>query len=287
MELAHHPLIDPIIQDRLQYYLTSQTMSDINLANWNIENYVVKFLSWIQHSSYNQLHGLDAFANTAYCAGALEGIANFVHRHAVKRRLRFSRAEFVGSKIACNHAQANWLFLEDAKLAKNDAVIISLPFSGNGGHHNDYDNIIEYCNKNNVPVLLDMAYYGISYNIKVDVDQPCISDIVFSLSKCFSVPMRLGLRLTRHEHDDLIQVNSNMKLINRWAVNAGIKLLNDFDINWLVDRYRPLQHAICMENNLEITNTLTLALGQPVVHDNFMRNGYRRVCITDELLQRV
>jgi len=287
MKLAHDPIVDPVVQKKLELLLTEQTLDDIDLESWNIDNYTTLFVDWIKNSNYNTIHGLEQFPLKAYCAGALEGIATFVHRHATTRRLRFSRAEFVASKICSNHAKATWKFIEEEDLDSNDAVIISLPFSGNGSTHHNYDNIIDYCNQHNVPVLIDMAYFGISYDIQVDLAQPCITDVVFSLSKCFSVPMRLGLRLSKYDFDDLIQVNSGMKLINRWAVNAGIGLLKKFSHNWIVEKYRPLQQQICEKYNLMSSNTVTLALGWPEVHDEFMRNGYRRVCITDELLQRL
>lgn len=52
MQLAHEPLRDPVIQDRLEYHLKNQVLSDINLNTWEIENYINGFLMWMDRSSF-------------------------------------------------------------------------------------------------------------------------------------------------------------------------------------------------------------------------------------------
>lgn len=287
MKLAHDPILDPIIQQSVEGYHQGQSLSAIDLESWQKEKYTITFKDWIQSSSYNSIHGLDSFAYESYCAGAVDGIASFIHRHVTTKRLRFSRAEFVGSKIASNHAKANFTWLEDDKLKDNDAVILSVPFSGTGCVHSDYDKIIKECNQKNIPVLIDLAYFAISYDIEIDLDQPCITDVVFSLSKCFSTSLRLGYRLTKEHNDDLVQVSHDLKLVNRWAVNTGTQLMQNFSHNWIVDRLRPVQLDVCRDLNLIPSNTLTLAQGNKQLHSDFERNGFLRICITDELHQRL
>jgi hypothetical protein len=99
--------------------------------------------------------------------------------------------------------------------------------------------------------------------------------------------LRLGLRLTREFHDDLLQSCSDLKIYNRVSTSVGIKLMNHFSHDWIVDKYLYHQKEICQQLNLAPSNTLTLAIGNSVDHQQFYRNGFYRVCITNELQQAV
>jgi TPP-dependent pyruvate/acetoin dehydrogenase alpha subunit len=93
--------------------------------------------------------------------------------------------------------------------------------------------------------------------------------------------------MTREYHDDLIQGNSDSKIINRIAAQVGIELMKKFPHDYIISKYREKGEEICRKLNLTPSNTLTLALGNEHDHKDFFRNGYYRVCITNELLQDV
>jgi hypothetical protein len=284
MKLAHEPIIDKEINKEIQNILNKINYSSLDLKLWNIEEYFSIFKNWILSSQYNKIIGLENFNIVAYSCGSLESIVSFVHRHAVKKRLRFSRAEFVASKIAANHCNAKYLFLEDSKIEKNDAVIISLPFSGNGDHYPSYHDLIKNCNEIGVPVLLDVSYFGISQGIEINLNNDCITDVVFSLSKPMSVQLRLGIRFCKIDNDDLVQVNSNGKLFNRLSATIGIELMKKFSHDSLVKKYVPRYKIICEKYNLQQTPTFTLATSLDDRYKEFERNGFNRICITQELL---
>lgn len=285
MIIGHLPLVDPEVQIQIEKSLHDLRLSSVSLDNWRIENYLDTFTQWLTASKLNQINGLTDFSHRAYCVGCIDAIQNFIHRHVRHKRIRFSRAEFVASKIVSNHTGADWCYLEDQDLQTGDALIVSLPFSGNGGAIENYDYLIETCDRLDIPVLLDMAYFGISYGIDYDLTPKCITDVVVSLSKPFSVQLRLGMRFTRQANDDLIQVNSDSKIINRIAAQVGINLMQKFSHEFILFKYQARSQKICRELGLSPTNTITLALGDPQQHKNFFRNGYYRVCITNELLQ--
>jgi hypothetical protein len=286
MKISHDPILDTEIIKETQTILKNINYNSLNLNIWNIENYFSIFKNWIVSSTYNKVLGLEQFNVIAYSCGALESIVSFVHRHAVKKRLRFSKAEFIASKIASNHCNATYLFLEDGKIRKNDAVIISLPFAGNGDHYPNYDLLINRCNELKVPVLIDVSYFGISSGIKIDLNNECITDVVFSLSKPISVQLRLGIRFCKTDNDDLVQVNSNGKLFNRLSATIGIELMKKFSHNWLVEKYLPRYKSICEKNILQQTPTFTLATSNDIKYKEFERNGFNRICVTQEISDR-
>lgn len=287
MIVGHKPLTDPLVQNEIFQSLKNIDADSVSLDNWSSLEYFNTFRQWILDSKYNVVHGLDQFQYHAYCAGTYDGIQSFIHRHVTSRRIRFSRAEFVGSKIISNHAGANWCYLEDSPLQKNDAVVLSLPFSGNGSYFSDYDRTMELCSELGIPVLLDLAYFGISSGINYNFSHSCISDLVFSLSKPMSTQLRLGIRMTRKYHDDVVQVLSDNKTFNRIAASVAIQLLNKFSHTWFVERYVPRQHIVCQQFDIHPTPTFTLALGNSQKHEQFWREGYHRICITDELQQTI
>ena len=286
MILSHKPLTDPAVEQEL-FQLLGQIQSDqVSLKIWNTSTYIESFVDWIQASTYNQIHGLEAFGHRAYAHGAIEIIEEFINRHGSQRRIRFSEAEFVISKIACNSAGIEFLHLEAGPLASNDAVLVSMPFAGNGGVYPGYNDLIKQCNRLGVPMLLDVAYYGISHGMNIDLTPACITDVAFSLSKPLVTQLRLGLRLTRQRHDDVLQSNSDLKIYNRISAWLAVQLMKKFPCDYTISKYLDKQVNIC--NNLDIvpTATVTLALGDKR-HTEFYRNGFYRICITDELLQRV
>lgn len=287
MKTSHNPILDPVIQKSVENFHKSQSQETVKLEDWDNNLYTSTFKNWIKSSSYNSVSGLEHFKYESYCVGALDAITNFVHRHVSTKRIRFSQAEFIASKIATNHAKGTFVFLEDDDLKEGDALILSLPFGGSGSVHPDYDFFINECNNKNIPVLIDMAYFAISYDIHVDLSAECITDVVFSLSKCFNTSLRLGYRLTKQFHDDLIQCNHDLKLVNRWAINTGTMLLDAYSHDWLVEKFKPIQHSVCSDLNLMPSNTFTLAVGNTYDHAEFQRYGYIRVCITDEIHQRL
>jgi len=284
MKLAHDPIVDQTIKNEIQQLLKTVDYNSLDLDRWNIEEYFSAFKNWIASSKYNNITGLEKFDVLSYSCGSLESIVSFVHRHSVKKRLRFSKAEFVASKIASNHCGATYLFLEDGEIEVNDAVIISLPFSGNGDHYPNYNQLIKHCDGLGVPVLLDVSYYGISHGMSIDVNNKCITDVVFSLSKPMTVQLRLGIRFCKIDHDDLVQVNSNGKLFNRLSATIGIELMKKFSHNWLVEKYLPRYETVCKKYDLKQTPTFTLATSDNIAYKQFQRNGFNRICITQELL---
>jgi hypothetical protein len=286
MKLAHDPLLDPVVQQSLEQLHQLQTQRDVARESWDLNRYLDTWTSWILSSSHNQINGLDKFPFRACSAGVSDSIASFVYRHCRKRKIRYSRAEFVGAKIVSNHCGAEHAALEDAAITVNDAVILSFPFAGNGSRHPDHDAVLDTCDRLGVPVFIDMAYFGISHGLQIDLDRPSITDVAISASKFLSTPLRLGVRYRREYVDDTIQSLSDQKVLNRWAADLGEKLLTKYNHDWFVDRYVPLQKNICLEAGIEPTPTFTLALGDES-HKDFERGGIYRICITDELHQRL
>lgn len=282
MQKAHDPIVDPDVQASLFEINRSLTPDRVDRYTWDPAVYTDRFTRWLLEGTSHTIQGLEAFPLRAYCSGVTDALQNFVIRHN-RRRIRFSQAEFIAPRVTANYCGISWQWLEQDDIQANDAVIISWPFAGDGGTVGDQTGLLDVCDRLGVPVLIDMAYFGISHGMQFDFNRPCITDVTTSLSKPFSVPLRAGIRYSRQYHDDNIQTMNDAKIINRLAVYVALGLMDQFR-QWMVDRYRPRQLAICSQHGLTITPTMTLALGDPVRHQDFYRQGFYRICITDELV---
>ena len=60
------------------------------------------------------------------------------------------------------------------------------------------DTLQKICDKLNVPVFIDCAYFSVCRNLNFDLDRPCIRGVSFSMSKAFygTERLRIGLRLS-------------------------------------------------------------------------------------------
>lgn len=283
MLIAHKPLQDPEIVNKLFEIVRAVDYDLVDINSWSTQPHVEQFCSWIKQGSYNTIVGLESFPYAALCAGTSDAISTFIARNN-KRRIRFSRAEFTLSKIVCNSMQLDWAFLEDADLEHNDAVVVSFPFSGNGRSHPSYNKLITTCERLQIPVCVDAAYLGIGFGLHIVLTSPCITDVTVSLSKPFSTMLRHGIRFTRIRYDDTIQNNSETGILPRINVVTATELMKLFPQDYIITKYHSKYQTICHKLNLMPTNTITLASGTTDQYSEFVRGSYVRICLTDELL---
>ena len=286
MEVAHIPLLDPAVQSALKSQLAVAEIDSSPPGQWKINSYLDTFTNWIQSSSQHRIIGLDEFKYRAYSSGTVDSIAEFICRHTNSRRLRFSRAEFILSKIVSNSVNNNWTWLESEPLESGDALVVSLPFSGNGSTIPDFDTLLDTCDQLDIPVLIDLAYLGISYDLDIDLTHTCITDVTCSLSKPLNSFLRCGIRFTRELHDDRVQLMSDLGVVNRVATKLAEDLMLKFPGDYIFNTYKKRYEEVCAKLGLEKTNTLTLALGNAEQHQDFLRNGFYRICITNELIDQ-
>jgi hypothetical protein len=280
----HKPIYDTDVNDFLIQTTKLINEKNLILENWITQNHVSIYKNWIYQSKRRKIIGLDDFEYCALCSGTSQVIENFINRNQ-QRRLRFSRSEFVLSRIVCDANSINWDYLEEDEIRENDAVIVSWPFSGNGGDYPNISYLIKDCETYCVPILVDAAYFGIATDIEILVTSHCITDVCISLSKPFSTMLRHGIRFTRRYFDDTIQNSSKQGILHRPTIIMASELMLNYNSDYIVEKYFKKNKKICQENFLVSTPTITLALGDNNIHSEFNRGDFTRVCITDELMK--
>lgn len=280
----HKPIFDADVNAFIEQSLSNLTQNDLDLGSWGTAEHLDIFQSWITESTHRKIIGLNDFTHRALCNGTSQAIEAFINRNH-KRRLRFSASEFVLSKIICNTNGVSWQWLEDGAIEPNDAVVMSCPFSGNGGFIENSEELINVCQKLSIPVLIDAAYFGISTGIELNVSSSCITDVCVSVSKPFSTMLRHGIRFTRVYHDDHIQNSSDMGILARPCISVASRVLGKFDSDYIVNKYLSRYKKVCSDHDLIQTPTITLALGSPDRFPDFKRGDHVRICVTDEISQ--
>jgi hypothetical protein len=114
----------------------------------------------------------------------------------------------------------------------------------------------------------------------------CIEGVSFSMSKGFygAEHLRIGLRLTREDVDDPVEVFNSFKMVNFVSCDIGLKIMNNFEIDYIQNKYREKQIEICNELEIEPTNCAIFGVtnSEHLSFGNYDRGtDWRRVCISD------
>ena len=243
-----------------------------------------KFDEYIKASKLNNLKGLDAYEHRSFVHGTSQTFDSFWMRHNNKR-FRCFKGEFF-------YHQANWkkfykwCYLEDDNIQINDAVVISLPFSDYGKEHPRMREILEECERWEVPVLIDCAYYLIGRGIEFNfTEYDCIEDITFSLSKGFHLANRLraGTRYSKKYYDDNIHIYNEWKQYSHLSAHLGTELLSYFPPDYTVNKWRDKQLEFCKKVNLKPSDCVIFAFGGDEYKELNRGTEVNRLCIAVQI----
>lgn len=226
-----------------------------------IDRFCEQYPKWISSTKLNKYIGLEDFKFATYSLATSESFDKFYMRNN-KRRFRCFKGEYVYHQVAWRNGWPDWKFIEEEELQANDAVVISYPFSDTGTKHKLQDQVLTRCTELGIPVLLDLVFSGVSYDLVFDLTHPCITDVVFSLSKIFPVAYaRVGMRLTRIDDDDTMFVYNKISYNNRLGAALGLHFIDKFDVDYITNKYRATQLEFCKQLDVCPSNTVFFGLG--------------------------
>lgn len=222
-----------------------------------IDRFLAKFDQWVVAHGSNRVDGISNFQSD-FSQGTSQAFDSF-YNHVWNKRLRFFHGEYFYHVLAMIRSQRAWDWLPDASDIKpGDALVLSVPFCDTGKPVQDLETILQICDRNGVPVLLDCAYWGISQDIKINLNHDCIHTITFSLSKVFPCGhARIGVRYTRPNHDDGQRLHQRIGYNNRLSAALGLHLISKFPADYIPKKYR--------DTYLTITKILGLSPSHSVI----------------------
>jgi len=258
-----------------------------------LEEYANVWREWINYSNSKSLLGLQSFSFADYTQGTSQTFDNFILRHSKDREILVLAGDFQYHACLGKHVEFTTIpyphHLEGTLRGPDlHALIISAPFSDYGTMHPDFEHIMKACEVHNIPVCLDLAYWGISKHVHIDLDEfPAIKEVTCSLSKPFHTleNHRVGIRFTRDYVDDGVSMLNEVKMQNNYSMALGVEYMKNFspDYNWT--KFGSKYEDICAEQDLVYTDTIIFGLGDDLRHSEFNRgvHGNYRVCVSEWL----
>ena len=267
--------------------IDADELSNVITNNTNTaETFVDTFDEWIRGSKLNNIKGLLNYKT--FIAGTSQAFDTFWMRHHDKR-FRCFQGEFFYHKANWKKFH-KWEYIDNRDIAWGDAVVISYPFSDYCKEHSEMKNILDRCERSKVPVLIDWAYYVIAKDLDFDFSNySCVEDIVFSLSKGFyqANKLRAGIRYSRYFRDDNIDMYNEGEQLNHVGAYLGTKLLNEFPPDYAVNLFKDRQLKYCEEHNLKPADCVSFAFGDIKYNDLNRGTDVNRLCIADQIGDKV
>ena len=255
----------PIQDGPIEEFLRSLGMNDLNDAVRDpniIERFTDSYDAWIRSSSLNGIRGLGSYGR--YMSFAVtHAIEQFLMKHR-QRRIRTFRGEYPGTSGLISGYNLDHAYLPDDPITGNDAVIISLPFSGSGNQHPLMSKVLDDCETHGIPVMLDCAFFGICKGIDVDL-RGNIDTIAFSLSKCYNIPEhRIGM-IYSNAPPAGIELLHKHGYTTRFGAALALRLFDGFGPDYAYNRYANAQRLICHElGGMSPSDTVIFSNGDDV-----------------------
>jgi hypothetical protein len=144
-----------------------------------------------------------------------------------------------------------------SELVPGDVFVVSYPSCITTNYHNEFDNLLEHCKNNNIPVHIDGAWFGQCRNFSFNVDHPAISSVSVSLSKAFGLgSQRIGIRYTRERVNGPISIMNDFDYCNVSDMWLGVEMIKHFGVDYWWSNYGDLYSKVCKDFNLEETDSI-------------------------------
>jgi hypothetical protein len=259
---------------------------DHQLDHVSLDSYADLWKQWLSTSDYKQLIGLDEFDHIDYTQGTTQTFDQFVVRHAGTKKIVWLQGEFQYHQ--CITKNFSNLEINDAsELSHGQALFISLPFSGLGKVHPQFNRILDICEELCIPVCVDLAYWGISKNIQLDLKKyQCIEEITSSLSKSFYVLAnhRIGVRFSRKYLNDGISMLNEVNMQNFYSMSLANHFMTHFSSDWNWDQFGTKHAEVCRDLGLIPTDCVIFAVSNDDRYNFGRRTGdIWRVCLSEFL----
>lgn len=261
-----YPLFDKKIESVLYEFHTNgiakpiplidQSIIDNEYSDAIISNFTTKFTNHITSSKRNNIKGLDSFTRSDPILGCTQFIDDLYVMYGQ------SNIQVLEKEYTYHYRLfPNTIPSKIGSLDPNKQLILSCPFV-NGSMHTEMEVILQECNDKKINVHLDMAWLSAAKNVNVDLSNPCIRSVGFSLSKGYGLSgwNRVGLRFVKENRADSISLMTDYSQIHSLPLLTGSYFLDRLDPDHLWDAHEHNYYKICNDFNLVPTNTIHVTL---------------------------
>ena len=260
-------IYDPEYQNHLKKAPWEKWLSQNNYFDV-VEEYIAVFVDWIYSSRENKLSQSlkEKHFRKDITVGTTQTFDEAYYRYA-GRRLRLFRGEYAYHR----RCYPNWEWLDQPRgqnqewgtaLDSKDWVIVSHPFCGTGGEHPKLRELLDQCEKKNIPVVMDCAWFGTCFGLNFDFSHLAIKAVAFSLSKGLGLgSMRTGLRFSSYKEENMPIVQQNRyKHLVLSNCQIGIYQMKRFSPDFTFNRYFHWYKKLCESYEMKATHCLHVCL---------------------------
>lgn len=242
----------------------------------NFENKTLKYITLEYHEfieafeksiKENQsinVSGINLFKQKDVIIGCHHFIDELIMTHGLKNLQLFE-----GGYNYYKRLDTNIKYVTIDTLAVGKPLIIEYPFPRYLKEHLYYEDIIAKCNTLNIDVYLDCAWLPASFDLNLDLTQPCIKGMAMSLSKCFGLHWsRIGVRWLKNKTEDSIFLQNKNRMISFPNLMIGKYYLDRLPMNFLINKYQSIYYQICEDLSLHPGKVILGA------HSSDLKNQY-------------
>ena len=253
----------------------------------NRDKFLDLYYDTIMSCKNNKLIGLNGYKHKTYVHGTTQAFDAFHLKHH-RKKIRVLPGEFAYHRISGRSYDLQFEEItEHRPLTSGDAFILSIPFSASCDVPENYEQLMQVCCNEEIPVLLDFAYLGIAKGININIEYECIQEICFSLSKAYfgSERFRIGMRIRRSFIDDPIDFANEFNMYNLAGGHVGINLLQEIPPSTIYEILEIHANRLC--NKYRFKRNKTCIFGSiPQKHEMYetYKRGsskYSRICLSD------
>jgi hypothetical protein len=258
-------------------YVQSLHLAKHLLNPWIVEQFEEQFPQWIEAGTRYQLRNFDQFKYVGFSAGTQESFINF-YLFNKQKRFRVFRGDYWWHMDIWSKINANWAYIEDDELRSDDVCICSYPFALTGDKHQNFDWLVDQCNRIGIKLLVDFIYLPNSNGaVDIDLSAECIDQITFSFSKTFPVQCaKIAVRMCKTKPQDPMQMSNDENICNRLSAGLALDVINQFPVDYNVTKYLDQQTYWCDKLGLIPTKVVHFGLGND--YTNFGRSGENAWC---------
>lgn len=278
------PIIDPEIFEAIKALPYASFFTDKNdkSIDTGIQREYLEFIpQWILSSKLHSVRGLESFPIRRLTSGNTQAFDDFYIRYH-DRTFKFLPGEYPYLSKYVKH----WEFLDD-NLTRKDVVVMSAPFSGTGNMHPRFYEVLERAEQLDIPVFIDCAFFGISRGLDLRLNYRCIQSVGFSLSKAFGAGcFRSGIEFSK-QNGGPTSIQNEWIYVQLLSAKLGLEIARNFSPDYIPEKYRPMQEAICAEYDLRPSDTVVFGLGDGRFKFFDIDGVTNRVCITPSIKHRI
>jgi len=243
-------------------YIQGLNLSRHLLDPWTVQQFEDQFPSWVMQGTGFKLHNFDQFKYVGFSAGTQESFINF-YLFNKNKRFRVFRGDYWWHMDIWTSVNINWAYIEDDDLAPGDICICSYPFALTGDKHENFDWLVDQCNRKNIELLMDFIYLPNSNGaVDIDLSADCIKQILFSFSKTFPVQSaKVAVRMCKTKPNDPMQISNDENICNRLSAGLALDIMKQFPIDYNVKKYYVEQQHWCAKLGLTQTKVVHFGLG--------------------------